>query len=255
MVFFAFYKDDYRVTADARVEGRIQRVLVAPFDGYIASQAARAGDQVSSGTVLATLDDRDLSLEHLRWTTTRQQRQAEYDQALANRDRAGINIVRAQIQQAEAQIALIEEQLARTRLVAAFDGVIVAGDLSQSVGSAVKRGEELFRIAPLDSYRVILEVDESRVTEIAPGQKGELKVAALLDRTLPYTIERITPITEAREGRNVFRVEAVLDERSEGLRPGMEGVAKTDAGRRLLIQIWTQELLHWLRLKLWAWWP
>ena len=255
VVFFAFYKDDYRVTADARVEGRIQRVLVAPFDGYIASQAARAGDQVSSGTVLATLDDRDLSLEHLRWTTTRQQRQAEYDQALANRDRAGINIVRAQIQQAEAQIALIEEQLARTRLVAAFDGVIVAGDLSQSVGSAVKRGEELFRIAPLDSYRVILEVDESRVTEIAPGQKGELKVAALLDRTLPYTIERITPITEAREGRNVFRVEAVLGERSEGLRPGMEGVAKTDAGRRLLIQIWTQELVHWLRLKLWAWWP
>lgn len=255
VVFFAFYKDDYRVTADARVEGRIQRVLVAPFDGYIASQAARAGDQVNSGTVLATLDDRDLSLEHLRWTTTRQQRQAEYDQALANRDRAGINIVRAQIQQAEAQIALIEEQLARTRLVAAFDGVIVAGDLSQSIGSAVKRGEELFRIAPLDSYRVILEVDESRVTEIAPGQKGELKVAALLDRTLPYTIERITPITEAREGRNVFQVEAVLDERSEGLRPGMEGVAKTDAGRRLLIQIWTQELLHWLRLKLWAWWP
>lgn len=252
---FAFVEGDYRVTSDAKIEGRIQRVVVAPFDGYVASQSARAGDQVEAGKVLATLDNRDLALEHLRWTTTRQQRLAEYDQALANRDRAGINIVKAQIQQADAQIALLDEQLKRTELMAPFDGVVVAGDLSQAIGSAVKRGDELFRIAPLDSYRVILEVDEAQVTEITPGQTGSLKVASLLDETLPYTVERITPITEPRDGRNVFRVEAVLDHQSETLRPGMEGVAKTDAGRRLLIRIWTQELLDWLRLKLWAWWP
>ena len=166
-----------------------------------------------------------------------------------------MNIIKAQIQQAEAQITLIEEQLKRTKLIAAFDGVVLAGDLSQAIGSAVKRGDELFRIAPLEAYRVILEVDETRVTEIAPGQRGILKVVSLLDETLPYTVERITPITEARDGRNVFRVEAALDHQSETLRPGMEGVAKTEAGQRLLIRIWTQELLDWLRLKLWAWWP
>ena len=65
----------------------------------------------------------------------------------------------AQIEQAEAQLALVEEQLSRARLVAPFDGFIVVGDLSQSLGSPVERGDVLFEVAPLDGFRVVLEVD------------------------------------------------------------------------------------------------
>src|SRR5690606_3824216 len=123
------------------------------FDGYLATQSARAGETVSEGQVLATLDDRDLSLERLRWSTTHRQRLAEYDRALAERERAEANIIKAQIDQAVAQIELLDEQLARTRIVAPFDGILVSGDLSQAVGSAVERGQELFKITPLESYR------------------------------------------------------------------------------------------------------
>jgi hypothetical protein len=35
------------------------------------------------------------------------------------------------------------------------------------------------------------------------------------------------------------------------LRPGMEGVAKIDIGRRRLIWIWTHSLFDWLRV--WTW--
>lgn len=245
----------YRVSAPARIEGNVQRAVVAPFDGYILSQAARAGDRVKAGSLLARIDDRDMRLEHVRWTTTRQQRLAEYDQAVGQHDRAATNIARAQVQQAEAHIALLDEQLARTELRAAFDAIVVSGDLSQAVGAAVSRGEQLFELAPLDSYRVILEVDETQVLDIAPGQQGNLKVGSLLDRTLPYRIEQITPITEARDGRNYFRVEAGLLDIDPRLRPGMEGVAKTDAGERRYLRIWAGELIDWFRLKLWAWWP
>ena len=123
-----------------------------------------------------------------------------------------------------------------------FSALVVSGDLSQSVGAAVSRGDQLFELAPLDSYRVILEVDESRLSDIEPGQKGQLKIAALLDQSLEYTVTQVVPITEAREGRNFFRVEALLNN-------------PTVVGERLLIDIWTRELLTWLRLKLWAWWP
>lgn len=245
----------YRVSAPAQIEGSVQRAIVAPFDGYILSQAARAGDRVKAGALLARIDDRDMRLEHVRWTTTRQQRLAEYDQAVGKHDRAATNIARAQIQQADAHIALLDEQLARTELRAAFDAIVVSGDLSQAVGAAVSRGDQLFELAPLDSYRVILEVDETQVLDIKPGQQGRLKVGSLLDRQLPYRIEQITPITEARDGRNYFRVEAALLDVDARLRPGMEGVAKTDAGERRYIRIWAGELIDWLRLKLWAWWP
>jgi multidrug resistance efflux pump len=254
VLIFSFLESAYRVSSPASIEGRVQRVTVAPFDGYIASQSVRAGDRVKAGTVLAQLDGRDLTLELLRWTATRQQRIAESDKAIAQHDRAQVNIVDAQIEQANARIALLQAQLERVELVAAFDGIVVAGDLSQSIGAAVKRGEELFRIAPLDAYRVILEVDEADVGEISEGMTGEMKLASLLDDSLPYTIERITPITKSLDGRNYFRIEARLEKTNTRLRPGMEGVAKTEAGDRLLIWIWTEDSIKWLRLKLWAWW-
>ena len=255
IAFFAFAKADYRIKSPAVLEGLVQRVIVAPFDGYIASEAARAGEVVSAGAVLATLDDKDLTLERLRWSTTRRQRLTEYDRALAERNRADINIIKAQIDQAEAQIALLDEQLARVKLLAPFDGIVVAGDLSQSIGASVRRGEELFQIAPLDAYRVILEVDETDVADIVVGQSGTLLLSSLPGESLGFKVERITPVAEAREGRNYFRVEAHLTEASERLRPGMEGVAKTTVDERLLIWVWTRKLVDWARLAAWRWWP
>jgi hypothetical protein len=35
----------------------------------------------------------------------------------------------------------------------------------------------------------------------------------------------------------------------------MEGVAKNDAGRHLLIWAWTHHLIDAIRLSLWSWWP
>ncbi|MEJ2133450.1 MAG: efflux RND transporter periplasmic adaptor subunit, partial [Gammaproteobacteria bacterium] len=252
---FALVTGEYRVTSPATLEGRIQRTIVAPFDGYLASQHARAGEIVREGDVLASLDDQDLALERIRWSTRQRQSMAEYDQALAQGTRAEANIVRAQIDQAAAQVALLDEQLARTKLRAPFDGVVVSGDLSQSVGNALRRGEELFRIAPLAEHRVILEVDEGDVTDVEPGQQGTLRLASMPARPLPYTVERVTPVAEQGDGRNVFRVEARLDASDDRLRPGMEGVAKTEAGEKLVIRIWTEKLLDWLRLTSWKWLP
>ena len=72
-------------------------------------------------------------------------------------------------------------------------------------------------------------------------------MASLPREPFPYTVERITPVSEARDGRNSFRVEARLDRVSERLRPGMDGVAKTLVDRRLVICVsmsFRRKLLH-----------
>ena len=260
VVFFAVATGDYRVTAPARLEGLVQRTVAAPFDGFVLSEHKRAGDTATTGEVLAVLDDSDLALEHLRWITTRRQRVKEYERALAERDRAQLNIIKAQIEQADAQVALFAEQLGRAQLVAPFDGVIVAGDLSQSVGASVERGQQLFEIAPLDSYRVILEVDETDIAALTVGQTGTVLLSSLIDTPLGFTVDNITPVAEASEGRNRFRVEARLDDVNGRLargrlRPGMEGVGKANIDRRRLIWIGTHRLVDWARIKVWAWWP
>src|SRR5439155_10217351 len=134
----------------------------------------RAGDVVREGAVIATLDDKDLANERLKWITKRQEQLTAYGKSLAKGERAEAQIAQAQVEQAYAQIALLETEIARTRIAAPFDGLVISGDLSQSVGAAVKRGDELFQVAPLDSYRVVLKVDERDVNDVQPGQDGVL---------------------------------------------------------------------------------
>ncbi|NGP18564.1 HlyD family efflux transporter periplasmic adaptor subunit [Devosia chinhatensis] len=253
VAFFAVARDMYRVNADAQLEGSVRRAVVSPYDGYLRDATVRAGEVVTAGQPLAELDDRDLVLERLRWDTERQQHQIEYDQALAARQPATVNIARSQVDQAEAQISLIDEQIGRTRFVAPFDGLVISGDLSQRIGSTVSRGEVLYEIAPLSGYRVVMQVDERQIAQIDAGQTGEVLFGALPDQPFKIVVDKIIPIAQASEGRNMFRVEGHLIDTSERLRPGMVGVGKVDIGERSLIDIWTMPIFDWINLNLWRW--
>ncbi|HEX9181535.1 MAG TPA: efflux RND transporter periplasmic adaptor subunit, partial [Burkholderiales bacterium] len=256
LLFFGLATGGYRISADTRVEGMIQRAVTAPFQGYVREAVHRAGDTVRNGEILARLDDRDLRVERVRLLAQRDQLGNRYREAMASRDRAQVGVVSAQLEQAEAQLALVEQQLARTEIVAPFDGVVVSGDLSQTLGAPVERGQVLFEIAPLDDYRVILKVDERDVADIRAGQRGELVLSSMPGQAFPLSVSKVTPVSTPAEGLNFFRVEAQLEGDAGGrLRPGMEGVAKIHVDDRPLIWIWTRETLNWVRLTLWRLMP
>jgi hypothetical protein len=72
---------------------------------------------------------------------------------------------------------------------------------------------------------------------------------------MDFTLEQITPVSTAQDGRNFFRVEARLQNPSDRVRPGMEGVGKAYVDERRLIWIWTHSLIDWLQLVAWKWLP
>ena len=246
----------FQVRADAELEGQVQRAASAPFSGFIARSQARAGDVVRAGQVLATLDDRDLIVDRARALGEVQQLDRRYREALAKHERADMSLAGAQLRQAEASLRLIEYKLARTRIVAPLSGVLVSGDLSQKVGTPVEEGDVLFEVAPLGSFRVVLNVAEEDVNYLRPGQQGRFAPTGLAGETVPFTVRRITSVTANVDGENVFRVEAELaGDRRAVLRPGMEGVAKVKIDRRSNAWIWTRGLREWLRLFFWKWLP
>jgi len=255
LLFLSFANGEHRVAAKTVVEGAVQRAAVAPFEGYITESTVRAGDVVKAGALLARLDDRDLLLEKARWEAEREQHLRKYRQALATRDRPSMNVLSAQVNQAEAQLDLIAERLSRSRITAPFDGVVVSGDLSQLLGTPVEQGKVLFEIAPLDAYRVILQVDERDIAHVEVGQKGELALSGIPGSRMPFSVVQVTPVSSSEEGRNFFRVEARTEMATDRLRPGMEGVGKVSIGERRLIWIWTHHLVDWLRLAFWTWMP
>ena len=246
---------DYRVTAKTVIEGEVQRVAAAPFEGFVGAAYVRAGDQVKFGEALAQLDDRELRIEQVRWDSERKQYSNKLREARATHDLTAVQIVGAQQEQAEAQLKLVTEKIQRARLTAPFDGIVVSGDLSQKIGAPVQVGEKLFEIAPLQSYRIILQVDEREIRHVQVGQEGYLVITGIAGEPLPFRVFKVTPVATAQEGRNFFRVEASLAEAPLRLRPGMEGVGKIEVGSRSLWWILTHTLGEWLILKLWTWLP
>jgi RND family efflux transporter MFP subunit len=244
---------DHRVGAPARVEGAIQRALVAPSDGYLRELHARPGDRVSAQQPLAELAQDDLKLEQRKWESELNQHENAAGAALARADRAQFAVAQARADEARARLDLASGELARTRILAPFDGVIISGDLSQALGAPVKRGETLMTIAPEQKFRLVIEVDERDIADVHVGQAGRLVLGAFIGRSLAFHVVRITPMASARDGRNFFEVEGDLEHDGASLRPGLQGVAKIEAGRQPVAWTWTHRALGWLRLTAWSW--
>jgi len=244
-----------QVTADATLEGAVQRVAVAPFSGRIATATARAGDRVAAGDLLFALDDRDLQLEVIRWRSERDQLLQSSRTALARGNQAEVRQLAAQADQADAQLALAEAQLARAQVLAPIDGIVIAGDLSQRLGAPVEPGAELFTIAPLDAFRLVLDIDERDLDLVTAGSLGTMRLKARAGVDIPLAVTSLTSVARVEEGRRLFRAEAQPLDTPEDLRPGLEGVARIEAGRHSLAFIWTRRLRGWASLAIWQWWP
>jgi multidrug resistance efflux pump len=242
----------WRVSAPARLEGSIQRAVVAATDGFLQQANVRPGDQVTTGQVLAQLSSQDLELERTRRESELRQHESGYRAAQARNDRTQMVISQARAGEAQAMLSLTETQLDRTRLLAPFDGVIIKGDLAQMLGAPVQRGEVLMVLAPSDSFRLIVEVDESDIAAVRPGQRGQLALAARPEQPLAFTTRRIVPLARAADGRNFFEVEATPDAAQSSLRPGLTGVAKIEVGQRRLGWLLFHRAAAWLRLALWT---
>lgn len=251
-LFFAFKEGDYRLTAEAQLEPDFQRVLTVPNNGYLAEARVRPGDEVKQGDLLVLLDDRELSLERTRWLTERDKLQKKLQEAVAGYERASVNILASQLEQTEAQLELVQNQLDRIEIKAPFDGLIVSGDPAQRLGAVLQKGDALYQIAPRNAYRVLVRIPEARIADLAVGMQGRLQLNSVPGLELQIELSRIHPFTEHRDGASYFPVEAVLQGDSKLLRPGMQGIAGLDVGRRNLLAIWTRALTDWLRLRWWS---
>ncbi len=247
----ATYTQMHRVDANASLEPNTQRAVVSGFSSFLSQVEARAGDIVSSGDVLARLDVDELELDRIKWVGEKEKLNKEYRANLAQRDRSKVRVLEAQRSQAQAKIDLIDAQIQRATLRAPIDGVVVSGDHFQSLGRPVERGELLFEVASLDDYRLILKLDEKDIGWVKIGSKGQLRLRSLTDRTFPFEVTAITPVSEPGEGANTFRVEANLEKLPQSMRSGMQGVAKIDVEPRAIGWIWTRSFVDWARMQIW----
>lgn len=248
-----FIPISYNVSAPARLEGSIQRALVAPENGYLQQASVRPGDNVTKGQVLVALADQELLLEKRRWESELAQYDNAYGASLAQSDRVQMAINRSKAEVAKTELSLVEGKLSRSHVLAPFDGVIIKGDLQQSLGAPVKRGDILLTISPSDSFRLMVNVDEKDISNINLDQKGQVALVSLPGKKIAFNVVRVTPVATTKEGSNFFEVEGYIKPNNQlSLRPGLEGVAKIKAGKRPLIWTLSHRITEWLSMTIWS---
>lgn len=253
ITLFLFIPVEYRISVDAVIEGEIESPIIAPFDGYIKSSKFKAGDQVDISTVIAELDERDISLKLNKLKGQFQEKENSYRQVLASGERGKAEVLKAKMAQLSAQIETVTLALSQTELRSRISGVLISGDLSRSIGAPVNKGDVLFKIAPLDQYRTMLRIKEGDIRFMQQGLSAQLKLTSLPSDTYTVELQKPSPVFTDENNEVIYLAEAVMEEGNySALRPGMEGIAKVNVGSYSLGWSLFHHFSDWVRMQYWA---
>ena len=99
---------------------------------------------------------------------------------------------------------------------------------------------------------VEFEISERDVHELAEGLTGEISFISQPQLKFPVQLERVDPVSQAKEEGNIFMARGVfLEQKANWWRPGMSGVAKIDVGSRNVLWILTHRTIDFFRMLLW----
>lgn len=249
--WLCFGRMEYRVTAHATVAPAEMRHITMPFDGVLQTATVVAGDAVGAGQILGTLDDGALRIEQAELEAQRQLAESEMTAALAEGRSVDAQLALARQKVSQARLASVNRRIDQCVLRSPYSGVVVTGDLSTRIGAVLPQGEELFAVAPLDAFTLEVAVPEHAATDIKPGMRGRFISEARPEDEHEIAVVRVAPSSEHQADRNVFVGKSVLAAPQAWLRPGMEGVARIDAGPRPVWWIALHRVIDAARVHLW----
>jgi RND family efflux transporter MFP subunit len=125
------------------------------------------------------------------------EKRADYDVKKAQTDRAEASLATAQetVHASEANLKRLQEMKGFANVTAPFDGIITERLID--VGTLINSGndgisKEMFRVAKLAPLRIFVNVPQTYVQDIHPGQTAELRVQELSNQVFPAQVVRIS---------------------------------------------------------------
>ena len=254
LLIIIFIPVDKLVKAELNVENNIVWTVTTPVQGYLKESLVRPGDKVTSGQLLAQLDDTDLRIQLAEQNSALEQAQYQFRAAMAEQDLTNSGLAVNQIETQKTKIVNINRKLQQMNLISPISGVVLDGDWLSEKGKPLEEGKPLFHISSQDQYKVTLHVADQDISKININQIGTLKLTSFPDQKFIFKIVRIYPIASVQNNINGFKVEAIWLSKPPAINSGMQGVGKIVVGKTNLLMRWTNEFINWLKLKIWSWW-
>jgi HlyD family secretion protein len=124
------------------------------------------------------------------------------------------------VKRAEQALAIAEENLTRTSLVAPFDGIIAA--VNVSVGEWIAPGAPVVELLDVSRWRIETKnVGELEIARVQVGQDVTVRINAFQDETLHGRVVTISPVAVVQQGDTTYTLMIELDPTDLSLRPGM----------------------------------
>jgi len=235
-----------RATVSAKITGKVTEVLVDE------------GMRVSEGQVLARLDDSDARRRHdairaardvarasldeievsladaertLRRTVELSQQgvssQQNLDSATAAVDglRARLEVARRSLSAAEAELAVAQQDLENYTVRAPFAGIAVSKDAQPGeMVSPVSAGGGFTRtgistIVDMASLEIEVDVSESYIAKVSPGQPADAVLDAYPDWHIPATVRTVIPTADRQKA--TVKVRLTFDALDSRILPDM----------------------------------
>jgi HlyD family secretion protein len=198
----------------------------------------------------------DLTTAERRWSTIDQDQSAELEtsrarlgQARSALDNARAGSVqdrvraeevvnqRGQLTKVSAQVAQTKTSLNYTTIVAPRDGVILQknveeGTIVNSGRSGIAEGVGIVELGDLSTMYVDVQVDETDLADISVGQKVELAVDSVQNKTLSGSVTRVDPQATTTSSVTTVKVEIEVLDHDKRLLPGLSATCSFMAGEK-----------------------
>ncbi len=262
-----FIEGKLTVSASMVIEGVHSYTHTAPMDSYLSQVFVRPGDEVKVGDVLGRLDATEINLEIAALEAQQNIHESQVSQFLQEGKDAEAAIARHEAERTKANLRWEQQRLAMTELKSNVEGFLISEDMLPRLGQPVQRGQALFEITDTASLRLVAHVTEEDISDItiaiAENKKidsnktvqGIFNLTAYPGVEIPFTVERVHPYATVIDERNGFEVRGRTTSIPPGivLRPGMEGYAKMDVGKRPWLILLLRNLVNKIRLLWWRW--
>ncbi|TVP50025.1 MAG: efflux RND transporter periplasmic adaptor subunit, partial [Gemmatimonadales bacterium] len=221
------------IEVKSKASGEVQQVMVD------------TGDRVEPGTLLVTIDARDVqndydqseadhevAQERLNISENQLRRSEELLAAgvITRQEHEGRNLefanARAALVRAQTNLELARLRLQDVTIRSPLHGTVLSktveeGAVIQSASGSVSGGTTLLTIANLDIVQVRTLIDQTDVGRLEAGMTAHVRVEALPDRMFEGKVEKIEPQAVVQQNVIMFPVVVHLDNPDGLLKPGM----------------------------------
>lgn len=204
--------------------------LSFPLTGAVKTVEVKAGDTVTAGQTLVTLDTTllEAQVKEAQANVDATKTQLQYLIRIGT-DQEHLKSAQADIDRVQAQLDSAKATLAQATLTAPINGTVASVDISPA--ETVTPGKIVIVLGDLSHFQIeTTDLSERDVPAVQVGQSADVSIQALNKQITGKVID-ISRISTALGGDVVYKVTIELAEQSQGLRWGMTADVKIATGQ------------------------